>query len=88
MTTQLRDDRQRVLDSVVTALRGVLDQADIPATEHTRLFDELGLDSTSVLELLMGLEDALGVEFDPDSLEQSHFETVGSLTDYILTQST
>jgi acyl carrier protein len=51
----------------------------------TRLFDELGLDSTSALEVLMRIEDETGIEFDDDVLVQ-HFDTLGSLVGYTLEQ--
>ncbi len=57
-------------------------------TATTRLFDDLDLDSTSVLGLLMALEDSLDMEVDPESLEQHHLETVGSLTDFVVEHST
>jgi acyl carrier protein len=80
--------RERVIDGIRTAVSGVLATELPPIDERTRLFDDLSLDSTSVLELLMEIEDGLGVELDADTLEQHHFETVGTLTDYILEQAT
>lgn len=56
-------------------------------TDDTRLFAELGLDSTNALELLMQLEDELAVRIDADSLEQKDLETVGSLTRYFAQQA-
>lgn len=57
---------------------------DLPElTDDLRLFGDLGLDSTNVIELLMALEDSLGLEIDPDQLLPEAFETVGSLSDYI-----
>lgn len=80
-------ERERVVDTVVTALRHVLDQREeVEIGEDTRLFADLGLDSTSVLELLMEVEDGLDLELDADSLEQHHFETVGTLSDFVLSQ--
>ena len=55
--------------------------------ENSRLFDELGLDSTTVLELLMTIEEELGMEFDTDTLEQHHFETVGTLAAFVREQA-
>ena len=47
------------------------------------LFDDLGLDSTSVIELLMTLEDTVGLEIDPDELGPEVFRTVGTLAEYV-----
>ncbi|WP_433331292.1 acyl carrier protein [Spirillospora sp. CA-294931] len=55
--------------------------------ENSRLFDELGLDSTTVLGLLMAIEEELDIEFDTDTLEQRHFETVGTLATFVKEQA-
>ena len=54
--------------------------------EDTRLFADLGMDSTNALELLMSIEDELGITFDADTLEHRHLETIASLTDYLAAQ--
>ncbi|WP_330240995.1 acyl carrier protein [Streptomyces sp. NBC_00525] len=77
----------RITAHIIAALTQVL-KRDLPeANGDTRLFDDLGLDSTSVLELLMAIEDELSLEFDTDTLEQHHFESVGSLAGYVVEQS-
>ena len=77
-------DRNSIVASVERALREVLNNA-VPAglTEDNRLFEDLHLDSTGVLELLMALEEHLGIEVDPENLDMDDFQTVGSLTDYL-----
>ncbi|MEU5322629.1 acyl carrier protein [Streptomyces sp. NPDC047461] len=72
-----------IADSLAKAMQ--VDAATI--TENSRLFDELGLDSTTVLGLLMTIEEELGMEFDTDDLEQHHFETVGSLAALVREQA-
>lgn len=52
-------------------------------SDETRVFLDLGMTSINVLELLMRLEDELDIEFDSDSLEYAHLETIGSLTAFI-----
>ena len=79
-------ERARIVSAITTVLAQVLDY-DLPElTESSRLFDELGLDSTGVFELLMQLEEALEVEFDTDNLEMAHFETVASLADFVVAE--
>ena len=51
--------------------------------ETTMLYEDLGLESIGTLELLLDLEDTLGIEVDPEVLELEVFRTVGSLTDYV-----
>lgn len=72
-----------VKDAVVRALSKVLGRELPGVTAETRLFEDLNLDSTSVLELLMAIEEDLGVEFDPDGLQQHHFASVGALSGYV-----
>ena len=79
-------ERSAITGAIAGALGAMLSRESSEIHERTRLFDDLGLDSTSVLELLMRLEDDLSVEFDTDTLEQRHFETVGSLADYVIEQ--
>ncbi|MBD5785593.1 acyl carrier protein [Cellulosimicrobium terreum] len=81
-------DRERVVSAIVEALSSVLGRALPDVTESTRLFADLDLDSTSVLGLLMALEDTLEMEVDPEALEQHHLESVGSLTDFVVEHST
>jgi len=85
MTTIAYDsDRRQIVDAVITALAEVMGQDMSGVTEETRLTEDLSLDSTSVLSLLMALEDGLDMQVDPESLEQRHLASVGSLTNYII----
>lgn len=76
-------DRTQIVEHVRIALGEVLNRQIDALAEDTRLFEDLALDSTSVIELLMGLEDTMDIEIDADELEPEVFQTVGSLTDYV-----
>lgn len=76
-------DRTQIVEHVRVALGEVLNRQIDSLAEETRLFEDLALDSTSVIELLMGLEDTMDIEIDADELEPEVFQTVGSLTDYV-----
>ncbi|MGB2570918.1 acyl carrier protein [Micromonospora citrea] len=80
-------DRGRLAERTVRVLAGVVQRDPQTLHQDTRLFADLGMDSTNALELLMTLEDEFGFEFDPETLESRHLETVGSLTDYIVEQA-
>jgi acyl carrier protein len=80
MTQTIAERTRQVLGRMVGRNPATLD-------DDTRLFSELGLDSTNALELLMQLEDELDVRIDADSLEQKDLETVGSLTVYFAQQA-
>jgi acyl carrier protein len=68
---------------VVKALEATLGIPLADVSADTSLFNTLGLDSTGVLDLLMNLEDELGVEIEADTLELTDFATVGSLVSYV-----
>ena len=75
-------DRDQVVAGILAALTAVLEEDVDGLTAESKL-SEVGLDSTGVLELLMQLEESLGVEFDTDNLEMAHFESVQSLADFV-----
>jgi diaminopimelate decarboxylase len=80
--------REALLGSVAVVLGRVLKQ-DLPElTEEVRLMEDLNLDSTSVLELLLELEDELDIQIDVEGIEQADFATVGALADLVSRQST
>jgi acyl carrier protein len=76
--------RDAVIAPITVALSEVLGRDLEDVTEDTRLFEDLDLDSTTILELLMALEDVLGILVDPDTLEPEHFTTVGALAEYVI----
>jgi acyl carrier protein len=76
-------DNATTADALRDALAEVLHKELPELTPSTRLFSDLALDSTSVIELLMELEDTLGLQIDPDELTPDVFETVGSLNAYV-----
>jgi acyl carrier protein len=68
---------------VVKALESTLGSPLADVSDDTSLFNTLGLDSTGVLDLLMNLEDELGLEIDTETLDPADFSTVGSLVAYV-----
>lgn len=76
-------NRPEIITHLQIALSEVLGREVTDLSTESRLFEDLALDSTSVIELLMSLEDTIGLEIDPDELGPEVFRTVGSLTDYI-----
>lgn len=68
---------------VQNVLAAVLNRESRSLNEQDRLFEDLALDSTTIIELLLALEDEVGIEIDPDELGAGVFGSVGSLTDYV-----
>ncbi len=84
MTMQPRQQVEGDLTAtLIAALSQLLNRDAATIDAGSRLFEDLGIDSTGVLELLMQLETELGVEFDAETLEPNDFETVGSLVAYV-----
>lgn len=79
-------DRTEIVNHLQISLSAVLNREVAALTPESRLFEDLAMDSTSVIELLMSLEDTMGLEIDPDELGPEVFRTVGSLTGYIEAQ--
>lgn len=77
------NDRRDLTVKIEGALSEVLMREISGLPEDTRLFEDLQLDSTTVLELLMALEDGIGFEVDPDNLNMADFKTIGTLADYV-----
>jgi acyl carrier protein len=78
--------RVEVVAVIGRSLTAVLGEGLPELTEESRLFDQVGLDSSGVFELLMELEEALGIELDTDHLEMSHFESLGTLADFLIAE--
>jgi acyl carrier protein len=76
-------NREAALDQIRVVVEKVLNRDMSHLDADTRLFEELNVDSTGILEILMELEDSVGFEVDIDSLDPSTFQTAGSLADYI-----
>lgn len=79
-------ERHAVVAAVEAALSEVLERPVGELAEDVRLFEDLHLDSTSILEMLMALEDAIDISVDPENLDMADFASVGALTDYVLKQ--
>lgn len=47
------------------------------------LIDEYGVDSVSLLELVVGLEEEFGIAVDDEDFNVEHFETVAALADFV-----
>lgn len=75
--------RARVVDSICGLLPTVLKREVPDAGETTALMQDLGMSSTTALELILELEERLELEISVEELDRDHFTTVGSLSDYV-----
>ena len=58
-----------------------IEPADIG--DDKSLFDEYGVDSVAVLEIVVGLEETYGLSFEDEDFSPQLFETVSSIADYV-----
>ncbi|MQW30252.1 acyl carrier protein [Sinorhizobium meliloti] len=72
-------------DALRKALKAVLEEEIPPLTDNIVLFEKFQLDSMSMLETLIELEEMLGFSVDPEELDVKDFETVGGYTDFLMT---
>lgn len=75
----------QINSKIESALREILKlDSSFKITDESKLKDDLGLDSMSLLTFLMQLEEMIdGFVVDPENLELSDLETVGTVTGYI-----
>ena len=85
MTEQVIDVdlRERVVDSIGTLLPRILKRDMAAPPQDARLFDELGLSSSTTLELLLELEETLEIQIDVEEIGQDDLETIGTLASFV-----
>ena len=75
--------RERVIESIGMVLPRMLER-EIPAvTESMLLMDELGLRSTAMIELLVELEEDLGIQIDVEDIDRDDMSSVGDLASFV-----
>lgn len=75
---------KNIFEVTVAALREVLDIDEAREILPETTLESLSLDSTSIFELLMVLEDNIdGLSVDPEDIEPEYFESVKTIVDYI-----
>ncbi|ELP70697.1 phosphopantetheine-binding protein [Streptomyces turgidiscabies] len=77
-------NRQTIVEALETALTDVLERPVTGLSGEVRLFDDLHLDSTTMLEMLMALENSIGLVVDPEELEADDFVSVDTFTTFAL----
>jgi acyl carrier protein len=75
--------RQRVIDNMRALLPVILNREIPDVGECVQLMGELGLRSTTTLELLLGLEENLDIQIDVEDIDQGDINTVGDLADFV-----
>jgi acyl carrier protein len=77
-------ERHDVVAALEAALTDVLEREVTGLTGEVRLFDDLHMDSTTMLEMLMALEDSIGLVVEPEDLDADDFLSVDTFTSFVL----
>ncbi|MBN2302309.1 MAG: acyl carrier protein [Lentisphaerae bacterium] len=78
MTDSIED---RIKKMIVNRLFMRIDPSEIDNTKS--LIDEYGVDSVSLLELVVGIEEEFGIAVGDDEFNVAHFETVNALAAFV-----
>lgn len=82
MTDSIEDRIRRMM---VSRLFMRIKPEEIKAEES--LLDVYGVDSVSLLELVVGLEEEFGITIEDGEFDVKHFETVAALADFVKRKS-
>jgi acyl carrier protein len=82
-TTPVDATMQDAVTATMTATLPGLLEYDGPITPQSLLRDELGLSSSLVLELLLGVEEAHAIQIDVEMMDEDNINTLVDLAEYI-----
>lgn len=74
--------RDRVVQAMATVIKRLVGR-DEPVTEDMHMADELGVSSSLGLELLLEVEEQLGIQIDVEKMRPDELQTVGVLATFI-----
>lgn len=77
------DRRQQIAEAMYAVLPQVLRRELSEVSEETRLMADLGLTSSTTLELMLELEERLEIQINVEDIDQDDVTTIGALADYI-----
>ena len=75
--------RERVTETICDLLPGILEREITGLSADSELMDELGVTSTIALQVILRVEERLGLEISVEQLEGEDFATIGTLAAYI-----
>ncbi|MEV7120418.1 MULTISPECIES: acyl carrier protein [Kitasatospora] len=78
---EVRGRIRRGIEDVLPRVLGV-ELADIPA--NACFFDDYGLTSSGIVELVLDIEETLAIQVDVEHLGIDDIRTIDSLTDYVV----
>lgn len=77
-------DKESAKKALKEALENVLGESIGKLNLDMRMFEDLHMDSTTMLESLLELEEKLGFDIDPEELDMEDFLTVNAYTEFLV----
>lgn len=77
-------DKESAKEALKEALENVLGESVGKLNFDIRMFEDLHMDSTTMLESLLELEEKLGFDIDPEELDMEDFLTVNAYTEFLV----
>lgn len=71
-------------DKILDLLAKITEVEEIKEDRNLNLFDDGILDSLSLIELLLALEEELGLKLEPTEIDREDIETPNKLLDYLV----
>ncbi len=72
-----------IRESVIEIFEEVLGSDEIRDNQDLDMFENEMLDSLAIIEVLLGIEDKLGLSLQPTDLERKDMATVNNLVDFL-----
>src|SRR3712207_7687054 len=77
-----------IREKVIEIFEEILDTDEIRDNMDLDMFENEMLDSLAIIEVLLGIEDKLGISLQPTDLERSDMATVNNLITFLDRKST
>ncbi|WP_277738571.1 phosphopantetheine-binding protein [Ferruginivarius sediminum] len=77
-------DHETAREALRQAVSKVLEEDTPPLEDGMNMFEDLRMDSTTMLETLMELEETLQFDVDPEELDIEDFLTVGAYVKFLV----
>lgn len=71
-------------DKILDLLAKITEVEEIKEDRNLNLFDDGILDSLSLIELLLALEEEFGLKLEPTEIDREDIETPNKLLDYLV----
>lgn len=77
-------EKQEIIESIISILEEInLIDSDTTIDENTSLYNEYGINSIEIIDLIVHIEEKYDFEFNNSNLSLGDFETISKIADII-----